>query len=66
MSSTESSRKTAANKPVNREQETATHAQRKPQHSDGSGVPLPFDDGSREGEINQTEDPQGGKIDIDM
>lgn len=62
MSSEESSRKTAANKPANREQENATHAQRKPQHSDGGKWPIPFDDGSRDGEVVATTDP---KIDTD-
>jgi hypothetical protein len=66
MSSEESSRKTAANMPAHREQETATHAQSKPKDSEGGKWPLPFDDGSREGEVNQSDDPQGGKIDIDM
>jgi hypothetical protein len=63
MSSEESSRKTAANKPAHREQETATHAQRKPQHSDGGKWPLPFDDDDTggAGEIASTSDP---KIDM--
>lgn len=63
MSSNESSRKTAANKPAPREQETATHSQRKPQHSDGGKGPLPFDDGGKEGEVVATTDP---KIDTGM
>ena len=62
MSSEESSRKTAANKPANREQENATQAKRRNEHSDGGHWPLPFDDGSKEGEVVATTDP---KIDTD-
>lgn len=68
MSSEESTRKPAANKPANREQETATHAQSRTQHSDGGKWPIPFDDDDTggTGEASQTSDPQRPGIENDI
>ena len=62
MSTEESTRKSAANKPANREQETAAHAQSRSKHSEGSRWPMPFDDddGGSAGELVPTSDQKPG------